>query len=183
MFEKSSEPQNLSNLFVYQYRIHIVPTGGHRQATSRGHDAANGSVNGKKWNQKGLFGSGDSNMSILIGQKPIVVSDPKYVNYLMEWIETQLDNESIFPQKLGKIQNGELIGSKPSRPPVTFMHVNGADCCSIAKLKMYRRFNEYKIRNFHGIQIPDKGSVKAVRLHDQDTRHVMQTGEINNDSS
>ncbi|MFS7973549.1 putative MOB kinase activator family [Helianthus anomalus] len=33
--------------------------------------------------------------------KPIEVSAPKYVEDLMEWIETQLDNESIFPQKLG----------------------------------------------------------------------------------
>ncbi|KAG6513999.1 hypothetical protein ZIOFF_024337 [Zingiber officinale] len=34
-------------------------------------------------------------------KKPIEVSAPKYVEYLMEWIEVQLDNESIFPQKLG----------------------------------------------------------------------------------
>ncbi|GJU50864.1 MOB kinase activator-like 1A protein [Tanacetum coccineum] len=30
-----------------------------------------------------------------------LISAPKYVDHLMEWIETQLDNESIFPQKLG----------------------------------------------------------------------------------
>ncbi|GKD17340.1 MOB kinase activator-like 1A protein [Tanacetum coccineum] len=36
-------------------------------------------------------------------KKPIVVSAPEYVDYLMEWIETQLDNESIFPQKLGAV--------------------------------------------------------------------------------
>nr|GFB31599.1 calcium-binding EF-hand [Tanacetum cinerariifolium] len=29
--------------------IHIVPTRGHRQATSRGDDAANGSVDERKW--------------------------------------------------------------------------------------------------------------------------------------
>ncbi|XP_042467397.1 MOB kinase activator-like 1A [Zingiber officinale] len=34
-------------------------------------------------------------------KKPIEVSAPKYVEYLMEWIEVQLDDESIFPQKLG----------------------------------------------------------------------------------
>ncbi|GFP87237.1 mob kinase activator-like 1, partial [Phtheirospermum japonicum] len=34
-------------------------------------------------------------------QKPIAVSAPKYVDYLMDWIEAQLDNEAIFPQKLG----------------------------------------------------------------------------------
>ncbi|THG06529.1 hypothetical protein TEA_018378 [Camellia sinensis var. sinensis] len=34
-------------------------------------------------------------------QKPIEVSTPKYVEYLMDWIESQLDDESIFPQRLG----------------------------------------------------------------------------------
>ncbi|XVE95724.1 hypothetical protein REPUB_Repub02eG0123900 [Reevesia pubescens] len=34
-------------------------------------------------------------------KKPIEVSTPKYVEYLMDWIETQLDDESIFRQKLG----------------------------------------------------------------------------------
>ncbi|KAG6508368.1 hypothetical protein ZIOFF_033742 [Zingiber officinale] len=34
-------------------------------------------------------------------KKPIEVSASKYVEYLMEWIEVQLDDESIFPQKLG----------------------------------------------------------------------------------
>lgn len=35
-------------------------------------------------------------------KKPIEVSAPKYVEYLMDWIEVQLDDESIFPQRLGK---------------------------------------------------------------------------------
>ncbi|XP_024012417.1 MOB kinase activator-like 1A [Eutrema salsugineum] len=33
--------------------------------------------------------------------KPIWVSAPEYVEYLMNWIETQIDDEGIFPQKLG----------------------------------------------------------------------------------
>lgn len=36
-------------------------------------------------------------------KKPIEVSAPKYVEYLMDWIEAQLDDESIFPQRLGTI--------------------------------------------------------------------------------
>jgi hypothetical protein len=36
-------------------------------------------------------------------KKPIEVSAPKYVEYLMDWIEAQLDDESIFPQKLGTL--------------------------------------------------------------------------------
>ncbi|KAL9685286.1 hypothetical protein QQ045_022734 [Rhodiola kirilowii] len=34
-------------------------------------------------------------------KKPIEVSAPRYVEYLMEWIETQLDDETIFPQRIG----------------------------------------------------------------------------------
>ncbi|KAL4296514.1 hypothetical protein GQ457_12G022080 [Hibiscus cannabinus] len=34
-------------------------------------------------------------------KKPIEVSAPKYAEYLMDWIEAQLDDEAIFPQKLG----------------------------------------------------------------------------------
>ncbi|XP_044955379.1 MOB kinase activator-like 1A isoform X1 [Hordeum vulgare subsp. vulgare] len=34
-------------------------------------------------------------------KRPIEVCAPKYVEYLMDWIESQLDEESIFPQKLG----------------------------------------------------------------------------------
>ncbi|KAI7991370.1 MOB kinase activator-like 1A [Camellia lanceoleosa] len=33
-------------------------------------------------------------------KKPIEVSASKYVEYLMDWIEAQLDDKSIFPQKL-----------------------------------------------------------------------------------
>lgn len=36
-------------------------------------------------------------------KKPIEVSAPKYVEYLMDWIEAQLDDELLFPQKLGNI--------------------------------------------------------------------------------
>ncbi|KAK7843363.1 mob kinase activator-like 1a [Quercus suber] len=34
-------------------------------------------------------------------KKPIEVSAPRYVELLMDWIEGQLDNESLFPQRLG----------------------------------------------------------------------------------
>lgn len=35
-------------------------------------------------------------------KEPIRVSAPEYVEYLMNWIETQIDNETIFPQKPGR---------------------------------------------------------------------------------
>lgn len=41
-------------------------------------------------------------------KKPIEVSAPKYVEYLMDWIESQLDDEAIFPQKLGCNQFGSI---------------------------------------------------------------------------
>ncbi|WVZ57256.1 hypothetical protein U9M48_007661 [Paspalum notatum var. saurae] len=34
-------------------------------------------------------------------KRPVEVSAPRYVEYLMDWIETMLDDEAIFPQKLG----------------------------------------------------------------------------------
>ncbi|CAN6289167.1 unnamed protein product [Urochloa humidicola] len=34
-------------------------------------------------------------------KRPIEVSAPKYVEYLMDWIEAQLDDETIFPQHFG----------------------------------------------------------------------------------
>eukprot|EP00241_Pyramimonas_parkeae_P011444 CAMPEP_0114255882 /NCGR_PEP_ID=MMETSP0058-20121206/17829_1 /TAXON_ID=36894 /ORGANISM="Pyramimonas parkeae, CCMP726" /LENGTH=215 /DNA_ID=CAMNT_0001370357 /DNA_START=493 /DNA_END=1137 /DNA_ORIENTATION=- len=34
-------------------------------------------------------------------KKPIECSAPDYIEYLMEWVETQLDDEAIFPQRLG----------------------------------------------------------------------------------
>ena len=34
--------------------------------------------------------------------KPIKVSAPKYVDYLMTWVQGMLDNEKIFPSRIGK---------------------------------------------------------------------------------
>ncbi|KAG6520921.1 hypothetical protein ZIOFF_017985 [Zingiber officinale] len=34
-------------------------------------------------------------------KRPIEVSAPKYVDYLMDWVEAHLNDEDIFPQKLG----------------------------------------------------------------------------------
>ncbi|KAF6138834.1 hypothetical protein GIB67_015035, partial [Kingdonia uniflora] len=36
-------------------------------------------------------------------KKPLKVSAPKYVDYLINWIAVQLDDEKIFPQKLGML--------------------------------------------------------------------------------
>lgn len=34
-------------------------------------------------------------------KKPVKVSAPEYIDYLMTWIQNQLDDESIFPSKIG----------------------------------------------------------------------------------
>ena len=34
-------------------------------------------------------------------KKPIKCSAPKYIDYLMTWVQEQLDDEAIFPSKIG----------------------------------------------------------------------------------
>ena len=34
-------------------------------------------------------------------KKPIKCSAPKYIDYLMTWVQDQLDEETIFPSKIG----------------------------------------------------------------------------------
>jgi hypothetical protein len=36
-------------------------------------------------------------------KKAIKVSAPEYVDYLMTWVQNQLDDETIFPSKIGTI--------------------------------------------------------------------------------
>ncbi|CAG8671796.1 7222_t:CDS:2 [Dentiscutata erythropus] len=38
-------------------------------------------------------------------KKPTKLSAPEYVDHLMEWVQQQLDDESIFPSKIGNIVN------------------------------------------------------------------------------
>ena len=35
-------------------------------------------------------------------KKPIKCSAPKYIDYLMTWVQEQLDDETIFPSKIGE---------------------------------------------------------------------------------
>ena len=35
-------------------------------------------------------------------KKPIKCSAPKYIDYLMSWVQDQLDDENLFPSKIGK---------------------------------------------------------------------------------
>jgi MOB kinase activator 1 len=35
-------------------------------------------------------------------KKPIKCSAPKYIDYLMTWVQDQLDDENLFPSKIGE---------------------------------------------------------------------------------
>ena len=47
-------------------------------------------------------------------KKPIKCSAPKYIDFLMTWVQDQLDDESLFPSKIGVPfpKNFMLIGTK-----------------------------------------------------------------------
>jgi MOB kinase activator 1 len=34
-------------------------------------------------------------------KKPVKISAPEYVDYLMTWVQNQLDDETVFPSKIG----------------------------------------------------------------------------------
>jgi hypothetical protein len=45
-------------------------------------------------------------------KKPIKCSAPKYIDYLMTWVQDQLDDETLFPSKIGNYD------SPPDRDPM-----------------------------------------------------------------
>lgn len=40
-------------------------------------------------------------------KKPIKCSAPKYIDYLMTWVQDQLDDETLFPSKIGEFLQRE----------------------------------------------------------------------------
>lgn len=42
-------------------------------------------------------------------KKPIKCSAPKYIDYLMTWVQDQLDDETLFPSKIGKCTKGCIL--------------------------------------------------------------------------
>ena len=54
-------------------------------------------------------------------KKPIKCSAPKYIDYLMTWVQEQLDDENIFPSKIGRVQcvssAGKVCSNWNSIPP------------------------------------------------------------------
>ncbi|MGH0160267.1 UNVERIFIED_CONTAM: hypothetical protein FKN15_058955 [Acipenser sinensis] len=51
-------------------------------------------------------------------KKPIKCSAPKYIDYLMTWVQDQLDDETLFPSKIGECtaetarRSGEQLGTR-----------------------------------------------------------------------
>lgn len=41
-------------------------------------------------------------------KKPIKCSAPKYIDYLMTWVQDQLDDETLFPSKIGNVNKVKL---------------------------------------------------------------------------
>ncbi|KAF7837935.1 MOB kinase activator-like 1A [Senna tora] len=77
-------------------------------------------------------------------KKPIEVSAPKYVEYLMDWIESQLDDETIFPQKLGAPfphNFGEVVKTIFKRLFRVYAHIYHSHFQKIVSLKEEAHLN------------------------------------------
>ncbi|NWW56253.1 MOB1A kinase, partial [Ifrita kowaldi] len=82
-------------------------------------------------------------------KKPIKCSAPKYIDYLMTWVQDQLDDETLFPSKIGGCscltQGGPswlshaLIPASPRIPGVPFPK----NFMSVAKTILKRLFRVY----------------------------------------
>ena len=60
-------------------------------------------------------------------KKPIKCSAPKYIEYLMQWVQEQLDDETIFPSKIGG--QSSYIGRKGVLPYYTYVVWLCVTCC------------------------------------------------------
>lgn len=46
-------------------------------------------------------------------KRPTKVSAPEYVDYLMDWVQKQLDDEAVFPSRIGKSRTTRPRGFRP----------------------------------------------------------------------
>lgn len=76
-------------------------------------------------------------------KKPIKCSAPKYIDYLMTWVQDQLDDETLFPSKIGKDENQMIF----------FFFLCFSDillnCLKHILLPMFKRDCELKIEWIH----------------------------------
>jgi len=55
-------------------------------------------------------------------KKPIKCSAPKYIDYLMTWVQDQLDDEALFPSKIGNLFAVKVILAESCRDSIFFSH-------------------------------------------------------------
>lgn len=76
-------------------------------------------------------------------RKPIKCSAPKYIDYLMTWVQDQLDDETIFPSKIGKTDT--ILSSETDL--VSFLSFSGVpfpkNFIQITKVILKRLFRVY----------------------------------------
>ena len=56
-------------------------------------------------------------------KKPIKCSAPKYIDYLMTWVQDQLDDETLFPSKIGIYFFIDTINSVPYENAVVLRNI------------------------------------------------------------
>lgn len=57
-------------------------------------------------------------------KKPIKCSAPKYIDYLMTWVQDQLDDETLFPSKIGMIHFVVSTSLHLQRKVIVLMHMS-----------------------------------------------------------
>lgn len=56
-------------------------------------------------------------------KKPIKCSAPKYIDYLMTWVQDQLDDETLFPSKIGKLIAKNMNQISPHLIVLQFLNI------------------------------------------------------------
>ncbi|NXT62624.1 MOB1A kinase, partial [Chaetops frenatus] len=67
-------------------------------------------------------------------KKPIKCSAPKYIDYLMTWVQDQLDDETLFPSKIGGCSWVALAG------PSWLSHALTPPCCCVPGVPFPKNF-------------------------------------------
>lgn len=78
-------------------------------------------------------------------KKPIKCSAPKYIDYLMTWVQDQLDDETLFPSKIGANSVGHRF-------------IKVAHCCFICRCTFPKELPVNRKDNI-------KEAVQSVRAH------------------
>ncbi|XP_063788190.1 MOB kinase activator 1A isoform X3 [Pseudophryne corroboree] len=64
-------------------------------------------------------------------KKPIKCSAPKYIDYLMTWVQDQLDDETLFPSKIGPVGTFMKIGAQWTAKQTCFPGEQNTHICNL----------------------------------------------------